>query len=204
MFYHLIDGDLASNTLSWQWVAGTSVAKRYVANQALINGCSPHKETGTYLDVRIEDVEHLRLPDVLKPAEPFSYVMTYPKSDELASCAHNSVFLYHPWSIDPLWRKEEPGERVFLIEPRLFDEFPISPRVMEHMLTLVRTHIPHVRVFVGNIEAIPGIETATVYSKAHPTTEHWPGVKDDVAELFPNVKGYHQSFFKFWQACQAY
>jgi deoxyribodipyrimidine photo-lyase len=32
MYAHLLDGDLASNTLSWQWVAGTWTGKPYVFN----------------------------------------------------------------------------------------------------------------------------------------------------------------------------
>ena len=30
LYYHLNDGDLASNMLSWQWVAGTNASKQYV------------------------------------------------------------------------------------------------------------------------------------------------------------------------------
>ena len=33
MYYHLKDGDLASNSLSWQWVAGANSNKKYIANQ---------------------------------------------------------------------------------------------------------------------------------------------------------------------------
>jgi deoxyribodipyrimidine photo-lyase len=203
MYYHLLDGDLASNTLSWQWVAGTSVQKQYLANQTLINGCSNTKQKGTYLDVPIEELVTIPLPEKLEAHEPYSYTMVYPESEMIGNVAHKTVLLYHPWSIDPLWRKDVAGERIFIIEPRLFDEFPVSPKVVGHMLDLVKTHVPEARVYVGNVETIPGIEEATVFSKSHPTTTHFPGVKDQVEELFPQVKGYHQSFFKFWQACQA-
>ena len=37
MYYHLLDGDWASNALSWQWVAGTFSSKKYIANQENIN-----------------------------------------------------------------------------------------------------------------------------------------------------------------------
>jgi len=37
MYYHLLDGDLASNSLSWQWVAGTFSSKKYYCNQENIN-----------------------------------------------------------------------------------------------------------------------------------------------------------------------
>ncbi|MDX1409150.1 MAG: FAD-binding domain-containing protein, partial [Saprospiraceae bacterium] len=37
MYYHLLDGDWASNALSWQWVAGTNSRRKYIANQDNIN-----------------------------------------------------------------------------------------------------------------------------------------------------------------------
>jgi len=37
---HLVDGDPASNHLSWQWVAGTFSAKPYLARRATIEGCT--------------------------------------------------------------------------------------------------------------------------------------------------------------------
>ena len=37
MYYHLLDGDWASNALSWQWVAGSNANKKYYANQDNIN-----------------------------------------------------------------------------------------------------------------------------------------------------------------------
>lgn len=37
---HLLDGDPASNHLSWQWVAGTFSAKPYLARRRTIEGCT--------------------------------------------------------------------------------------------------------------------------------------------------------------------
>ena len=37
LYYYLIDGDLATNFLSWQGVAGISIEQRKIINQALIN-----------------------------------------------------------------------------------------------------------------------------------------------------------------------
>jgi deoxyribodipyrimidine photo-lyase len=204
LYYYLLDGDLASNTLSWQWVAGTSVQKQYVANQALINGCSNAKQRGTYLDTPIDLVAQGAVPAELTAHEPFSLQMLYPQPDEIADVSNKTVFLYHPWSISPLWRHEELGERIFVIEPRLFDAFPIAPHVLEHMLRLVKTHVPAAKIFVGNVETIPGITKASAFSQSHPATTHFMGQKDVTPELFPHVTGYYPSFFKFWQTCTDY
>jgi len=202
LYYYLIDGDLASNTLSWQWVAGTSSAKRYVSDQSLINGCSDTKQTGTYLDIERTEVGEGAIPEVLKASEPFSLQTKYPASDAFASMAGKIVHLYHPWSIDPSWKGGEEGEKIFIIEPRLFDVHPVSDVVMQHMLELLATHVPEAAIFVGNVETLPDIKDATVYSKKHPATMHFPGTKEPAAELHPDVQGYYPSFFKFWNACQ--
>lgn len=202
MYYYLLDGDLASNTLSWQWVAGTSIQKQYLTNQESLNNCSNIKQYKTYLDIPINLIDQLKIPEELVDYEPFSLKMTYPNSDNISDLSNKKVFLYHPWSIDPLWRSEETGERIFVIEPRLFDEFPISAHVLDHMLRLLSVHVPTAKVFVGNVETIPGITKANVFSKQHPSSIHFMGHKDSVPELFPKVTGYYQSFFKFWQNCK--
>lgn len=202
MFYHLLDGDLASNTLSWQWVSGTSIQKKYVADQKLINGCSDTQQVGTFLDMPRELISMQKVPAQLVSHEPFSYTMQYPESSTIQSLSKKNVFLYHPWNIDPLWRTDEEGERIFVIEPRLFDRFPVSPKVLDFMLKLLQTHIPGAKIYVGNVETLPDVQEATVFSKSHPATTHFPGTTDAPEELFPQVQGYYQSFFKFWEACQ--
>ena len=37
MYYHLLDGDVASNCLNWQWVSGASRNKKYFFNQDNLN-----------------------------------------------------------------------------------------------------------------------------------------------------------------------
>ncbi|MFM6915263.1 MAG: FAD-binding domain-containing protein [Aquirufa sp.] len=50
LYYHLLDGDLASNALSWQWCAGTFSNKLYYANQENINKYAGTNQVGTFLD----------------------------------------------------------------------------------------------------------------------------------------------------------
>jgi len=204
LYYHLLDGDLASNSLSWQWVAGTSVSKQYLVNQDLVNACSKTNDTKTYLDSSVDMIGQERVPLELLPQVPFTCRMEYPSSDLLPSLLDKTVFLYHPFSIDPLWHHGEAGVRILVIEPRLFDMHPISPLVYHHLETLARTHIPGVFIYVGNIETVHDLpNAAAVFSKRHPTTAHFPGTHEASPELFPEVTGYYPSFFKFWQACQS-
>jgi deoxyribodipyrimidine photo-lyase len=201
LYYHLRDGDLASNMLSWQWVAGTNASKRYVANQAVINSCSDHKELRTYLTMPREEVGEGEVPGVLRDSLRFTYMMQYPESDDYDKTAA-TVFLYSPWTLSPDWRADEIGERILLIEPLWFDEFPVSQSVLEFILGVARTQIPGIKVIVGNATDLKLTLQTQIYSQAYPAHENWPGTVDAVPRLFPQATGYYPSFFKFWEACQ--
>lgn len=81
MYYHLVDGDAASNMLSWQWVAGTFSPKKYFANQEninkytigyqnLANVSSLQNQFKTFLDFSYEQLEQNAqdavIPEILK------------------------------------------------------------------------------------------------------------------------------------------
>lgn len=60
MYGHLLDGDLASNHLSWQWVAGTFSHKPYVFNAENVAKFARNcRCEGTALDCGYEDLEAL-------------------------------------------------------------------------------------------------------------------------------------------------
>jgi FAD binding domain of DNA photolyase len=58
---HLLDGDLASNHLSWQWVAGTGSSKPYLFNAENVARYAPPAwhSTGTVIDCSYETLDAL-------------------------------------------------------------------------------------------------------------------------------------------------
>ncbi|MEM6587760.1 MAG: FAD-binding domain-containing protein [Pseudomonadota bacterium] len=82
---HLLDGDPASNTLSWRWVAGLHTkGKTYAASASNINKYTdgrfnPLHQLSNQTDALIEDEDHAReplpLPEAL-PADPFLLLIT--------------------------------------------------------------------------------------------------------------------------------
>ncbi|MGB1315420.1 MAG: hypothetical protein ACPG4Y_05335, partial [Chitinophagales bacterium] len=66
MYSHLLDGDWASNALSWQWVAGSNANKKYFANQENINNFFHSKQRNTFLDLEYAAFENLKIPNILK------------------------------------------------------------------------------------------------------------------------------------------
>ncbi|BET24957.1 deoxyribodipyrimidine photo-lyase [Limnobacter thiooxidans] len=60
MYSHLLDGDLASNHLSWQWVAGTFSHKPYVFNADNVHKYAPRWDcTGTSIDTDYESLDSI-------------------------------------------------------------------------------------------------------------------------------------------------
>ncbi len=61
MFGHLLDGDLASNHLSWQWVAGTASSKPYLFNADNVERYAPAAwhSRGSVVDVSYDTLERI-------------------------------------------------------------------------------------------------------------------------------------------------
>ena len=61
MLGHLLDGDVASNHLSWQWVAGTSSTKPYLFNADNVAKYAPAQwhSTGTAIDRSYEEMDRI-------------------------------------------------------------------------------------------------------------------------------------------------
>ena len=60
MYYYLLDADWASNSLSWQWVAGSNSNKKYFANQDNINKYCLTTQKGTFLDLDYQKISKIR------------------------------------------------------------------------------------------------------------------------------------------------
>ncbi len=118
LYGHLLDGDLASNHLSWQWVAGTGSRKPYLFNaENVARHAPPHwRSPGTVVDTTYEALERIAGDpsarhggDADRPcsaAEPG--VHAEPPADvgatspDGSTVAGREVWLVHPWSLGPL------------------------------------------------------------------------------------------------------
>ncbi|MEI2748149.1 MAG: FAD-binding domain-containing protein [Ferruginibacter sp.] len=130
MYYHLLDGDIASNTLSWQWVAGSFASKKYYCNQDNINAYTKTYQKGTFLDNPYEILPKMKLPDTLRSTELFEASTAIPEIDETVHENPEKIFIYNHYQLDPNWRSEEKGMRILLLEPDHFSRFPISKKVL--------------------------------------------------------------------------
>ncbi|MFA7272875.1 MAG: FAD-binding domain-containing protein [Crocinitomicaceae bacterium] len=198
MYYHLLDADWASNSLSWQWVCGANSKKKYFANQENINHYFQTEQQGTFLDVAYEDFPLTEIPESLMTIADLELTTELPESDEIKLDANLGTCLYTFYNLDPLWRANEPLNRILLLEPSHFQKYPISTRTVDFILQLAQ-NIEGIQVFVGEFSEIESkLNRSNIYYKEHPTNEHFRGTCDARTWL-TNVKGEYPSFFAFWK-----
>jgi deoxyribodipyrimidine photo-lyase len=128
---HLLDGDLASNHLSWQWVAGTGSHKPYLFNAENVARFAPLRwhSFGTVIDRSYEELEQMartarpqppkgpveagRLDSVVEPpllhSPPADLAPAHATIATVATIASTdnflvrgrTVWLVHPWALRP-------------------------------------------------------------------------------------------------------
>ena len=204
MYYHLLDGDPASNTLSWQWIAGTFSSKRYLPSQENINKYSKTFQKNTIIDKSYEDLADINTPLNMTQRDKAELVWVAPESEALVLDKAKPTLLYHSFWINKDWRKDLDANRVLVLEPKWFERFPVSKKVTDSII-LTAKEIPGIKVFVGNIEELSTQLGENVRYMSHPSVTSWPGQSDPMPLLFPEVqlKSYN-SFTSYWKQCEKY
>lgn len=199
MYYHLLDGDWASNTCSWQWVAGANSGKKYYANQENINKFTGTNQFHTILDVHYSEIENMPVPESLLQTENFQAVTIFPSSSSIIIDEDLPTFIYNYYNLDPSWHKNELGNRVLFIDTDFFQLHPVSPKCMDFMLALSE-NIPNIQIFVGNLGELVRITKGSIwYYKEHPLNQSYKGVEEQREWIAPDVTGYFPSFFGYWK-----
>jgi deoxyribodipyrimidine photo-lyase len=114
---HLLDGDLASNHLSWQWVAGTGSRKPYLFNADNVARYAPASwhSPGSVIDTTYEALDRMaRRPGRGVEAAPGKALAVEPRlgtrppaelgltAPDAAAVTGRDVWLVHPWSLGEL------------------------------------------------------------------------------------------------------
>lgn len=204
MYYHLLDGDPASNFLSWQWVAGTFSSKRYLPSQENINKYSQTIQHNTFLDLDYEELGTIKTPEVLKERLSETLSWNPPKSFKLNVDKSKPTVLYHSFWLNKYWRKEISANRILVLEPSWFSKFPVSPKVTESILEIAG-EIAGIQIYVGEINEITSELGKEIYYMNHPSISGWPGNAEEIPLMFSEVslKSYN-SFSSFWNQCQKF
>lgn len=197
MYANLLDGDLASNHLSWQWVAGTFSNRKYVANQENINKYFTSAQRNTFLDVPYEAFNNLEIPDVLLQSHQGNVEINYPESIGKQELEEKKTLIYNYYNLDPLWHEGSDVQRILLIEPAVFERYPISQKCMDFAVGL-SANIKDIKIFVGSFASLEAqLKGSEIVFKEHPLNAHYQGVQED-RDWMTSVEGYFPGFFKFW------
>jgi len=193
MYYHLLDGDLASNALSWQWCAGTFSNKLYYANQENINRYTGSQQRGTFLDFDYEDLPSQPAPDHLRSSVEASLPFTPPATKPLALIDGLPTYIYTHYTLDPTFHEGEAGNRILVLEPSHFAKYPMAPKTIEFILSLAE-NIAGIQVFYGEYA---DLKVHGIF-RDHPINAHFQGIREVHPSLAPGLQGEFNSFFSFW------
>jgi deoxyribodipyrimidine photo-lyase len=134
--YYFLDGDLAANHLSWQWVASTFSGKPYYFTSENIEryaGVKALELKGSYEEVWARIIDPTRIaPFEGKPILadlPPSDLKQYPRVWQLKG---ENILVLTPWSLDQGLvddtRIKYPGIQIYLVlDEWFFARFPMSP-----------------------------------------------------------------------------
>ena len=227
LYGHLLDGDLASNHLSWQWVAGTFSSKPYLFNDenvlkfapaaARAAWASPHTvidQSYEALDVMArssraagpERGQHAGMAEpVLHSAVSASFTplaQAERAQAAIKNIAYKSVELVHPWSLSP---RAGNAMRLGVIHLPAHAAFPWSERRWRFVLGAMREVTD--AIWIGDLHQLqlPGARDVSAQATL------FPGYRDALAavarltpqpRLFPEPPMACRSFSKFYGRVQ--
>ncbi|REJ78488.1 MAG: deoxyribodipyrimidine photolyase [Acidobacteria bacterium] len=201
MYFHLLDGDWASNTLSWQWVAGTNSHKKYFANQQNINRYCHTEQEDTFLDLGYDELSGTDVPERLLSTCLPILETKLPESRPPEIDQTRPTLIYTLYNLDPIWHKELDANRVLLFEPSHFKEYPVSANTIDFAVQLAR-NIDGVQIFSGEFSELQDAAgKSAIIFKEHPFARHFAGREEPRDWMF-SLDGYFPSFSKFWRECE--
>lgn len=208
LYAHLLDGDLASNHLSWQWVAATFSSKPYLFNADNVARFAPADwhSPGTPLDASYATLEALaRSPQAVAPVKQTEEGHAEPPrlaappahllgaADFVLPPAGTDATLVHPWAL-----RAGEGPRIGVIHLPFHRRFPWSEARWAFVLPRLRAVTD--RIFVGDLRQLDG------RFRAEATLN--PGYREALAHLgaeltppprwLPDPATLCPSFSRFW------
>lgn len=218
---HLLDGDLASNHLSWQWVAGTGSHKPYLFNAENVAKYAPPNwhSGGTVADQSYEALEAIArgaaLPesvhsrDVAATAEPAllalppaDLAIPTPDAKAAESLRGRNVWLVHPWALRTPPRDVRHDAVVIGIYPQEHHATWPWPaerwRWVDAAMTAVAPH--RYRVDAAQLAALVQ-HAANIRSVEDPHVTPWlksVATLEPAPTLFPPVERRCTSFSQWW------
>jgi deoxyribodipyrimidine photo-lyase len=225
LYGHLLDGDLASNHLSWQWVAGTGSHKPYLFNAENVARYAPESwhSPGSVIDTSYEALDRLartaptvrastgraptdRAPTPASSGEAPRLLGVPPPAlgagaPDPVQVRDADVWLVHPWNLGPLPALPAGTRVVGLFVDEFHRAWPWSERrwrfVGERMAELAPQRWHADSETIG--AALAGARRVVGVEEPHlaPWLSRWAECRAAPA-LFPPVARHCRSFSQWW------
>ncbi len=215
LYAHLLDGDLASNHLSWQWVAGTGSHKPYLFNADNVARYAPAEwhSPGTAIDQSYEALDRVAFsakpckPERLAPAEGTSEpaLFTRPPAPgflppDMAAVQGRTVQLTHAWNLGEPGPQAPGVVRVGVVVEDFHRAWPwsaarwqfVATRLQDSCDLLWCADAASLRTALASAAAVRGVADAHLGQQVH-----WPGLAAP-PRLFAPVNVRCRSFSQYW------
>lgn len=217
LYGHLLDGDLASNHLSWQWVAGTGSAKPYLFNAENVARYAPAEwhSPGSVIDTSYEALDAWARSPAAPPTAPLRDGIGEPPllatpleayAGQPLNLAGQHVLLQHPWALgDPPPDVPENAVVLGLVLRDFHRRHPWSERRWQFVLQAWRS--AGTRCWcVDAADLGPALAgAASVWLHDEPHLHPWHHVLPQQTRwwrtppLFADVPAHQRSFSRWWQ-----
>ena len=175
--------------------------KKYYANQNNINKFCYTKQKSTFLEVEYEEFKDLEIPEKLKETTIPNLKTNLPEKKKISVDTELPTLIYNFYNLDPIWKKDIEANRILLLEPSHFEEYPVSEKTIDFILQLGE-NIKSLQVYVGEFgELVKEYDLVDIYYKEHPLNYHYWGIEES-RDWLSTVTGYYPSFFAFWKKCK--
>lgn len=207
LYGHLLDGDLASNHLSWQWVAGTGSHKPYLFNAGNVEKFAPPAWhcRGSVVDASYEVLEEvarsgrrLQRPQPVAREGAQEPALLHRPPFELPTAQAGDLegaWLMHPWNLRAPQVQDRPVVGVFVAG--FHSRWAWSGRRWEWVAALMRAHTDR----IVWCETAPPPSARTV---ADPHLRAWlaAGQGEPTPRIWADPGQRCRSFSQFWTRVQ--
>jgi deoxyribodipyrimidine photo-lyase len=217
MLGYLLDGDVASNHLSWQWVAGTSSTKPYLFNADNVAKYAPAQwhSPGAVIDTSYEELDRIARgaaqlrPYHSSPLDGMQPPSVFKAPPQAAWSAPNGavvkdrdVWLAHPWSLGAAPdRFKTDGLVIGVALAEIHAETPWSAQRWDFVTQGLQAQTAHLW-WGGTAQITQALRTARNVSWQPDPHMHAavPGAQERLPKpLFEAVKTYCPSFAQWWR-----
>ena len=143
----------------------------------------------------------MEVPEALRDTIIPELKTPLPEKNDIHIDPSKKTLIYNYYNLDPHWHEEEDVNRVLLLEPSVFEAYPISQKSLNLALKLAEENISNIQVYVGEFEELKKeYHLKDFLYKEHPLNQY-SGTEEPRDWMF-SVTGYFRSFFAFWKKCQ--